>query len=198
MPSLWLDFLIAFEAVSHPLLLGLGLWQLLDDGVEFIWVAPSTHHFVLFLLLVSLYINWCYHRGWSWGWKKLGWWGVGFLTANLVAFVLPVVGVSLGGRWVHLSQCLSSFVVILLGDIRRWWKAGLSTGDEGGWIALSTLCRGTVGAKTKDLSGGTSTREDGSDAEGSIRHTSRQDQAGVRQPPCVHMQGQGVVTASWV
>ncbi|KAL2139226.1 hypothetical protein VTI28DRAFT_5486 [Corynascus sepedonium] len=148
------DFLIAFGIGSHPLLLGLGFWQLREDGVEFIWVAPSTHHFVLFLLLISLYINWGYHRGWSWGWKQFGWWGVGFLTANLVAFVLPVVGVSLRGRWVHLSQCLSSFVVILLCDVRRWWIAGHSTSDE---------------SALRSLSGGTSIRQYGSDLEGSIK-----------------------------
>ncbi|KAL2168381.1 hypothetical protein VTG60DRAFT_7360 [Thermothelomyces hinnuleus] len=187
LPSLWLDFLIVFEAVSHPLLLGSGLWKLIDDGVEFIWVAPSTHHLVLFLLQLSLYITWGCHRGW----KHLGWWGVGFLTANLVAFVLPVVGVSLRSRRVHLSQSLSSFVVILFADVRRWWRAEHPAGDES---PLRNICSGVVGVKMRDLSGGT--RENGTDLEGSIEWASWKGEAGVRQPPRVHMQEQGVGTAS--
>ncbi|KAL2137505.1 hypothetical protein VTI28DRAFT_9310 [Corynascus sepedonium] len=191
LPSLWLDFLIALEAVSHPLLLGSGLWKLIDDGDEFIWVAPSTHHLVLFLLQLSLYISLGCYRGW----KYLGWWGVGFLSANLVAFVLPVVGVSLRSRRVHLSQSLSSSVVVLFGDIRIWWRAEHPAGDES---PLRILYRGIVRVKMRDLAGGTSTRENGTDLEGSNEWASWKGEAGVRQPPRVHMQEQGEDTASWV
>ncbi|KAL2178990.1 uncharacterized protein P884DRAFT_290687, partial [Thermothelomyces heterothallicus CBS 202.75] len=57
-----LVYFILFGAI-HLLLLGLGIWKLLDGGSEFIWAVPSTHHFAVFLFLVSLFI----YRAYRWG-----------------------------------------------------------------------------------------------------------------------------------
>ncbi|KAH6651422.1 hypothetical protein F5144DRAFT_85473 [Chaetomium tenue] len=178
---------VGFGVVSH-LLVGFGVWLLIDRGVELIWVAPSSFHFVLSIFLVSLYINRAtYYYRWSWDWMELGWWGVGFLVMNLVAFVLPVLGFFLNWGWLHLSQCLACVVIALLCDVRKWWKAGHPVGDESHSRPLNTLPKGTFGASTRALTGGTCT-QDRSDAESAIGSGSWEDKPEVRPPPRIHVQ----------
>jgi hypothetical protein len=106
---------------------------------------------------------------------------------NVVAFVLPVLGFFLNWGWLHLSQCLTCFVTTLLCNVRIWWKAEHPAGDKSHSRPLNTLFKGTFGASTRALIGGTCT-QDGSDVESSIVSGFWEDRPEVRPPPRVHVQ----------
>ncbi|KAH6632460.1 hypothetical protein F5144DRAFT_574129 [Chaetomium tenue] len=186
----WLHIPAAVGTVSYPLSLGLGLWILIYGKNEVIWAAPCVLSLVFFFFLGSLFLWWRHDK-----WKALGWWGFTLLAANLVAFVLAVVGASLRSDWLLLSQCLSRVVVVLLYDGRQWWT---SLNGQEVWMYLSIRAGDRVWPKLRSLTGDMRTREGGSDAEDSLELGYGMDQAGVRKPRRVHMQEERVGTANWV
>jgi hypothetical protein len=136
------DYFVKGSMLLPLLHLGLGLWQLMQGGPEFVWAVPATLHFV-----VSIFIGILLAKGKTTR-KLIGGWMFGWLAANLLALLLPAIGAGLQSGWLHLSQCLSCLVVVFVYDLWKGWIAmhsGENSADHNTASSMRTLRTPTRG-----------------------------------------------------